>query len=312
MHVDPQRRSYLFGLTVFALLTVIWGYNWIAMKIGLMHAAPFDFAALRTTCGVITLFAVLIIMRRPLRPPSVPATLLLGLFQTTGFISFTTLALVTGGAGKTSVLVFTMPFWTLILSWPLLGEKIRGLQWLAIALALAGLLLIIEPWQLQGTPMSKILAVVGGICWAASIVVAKKLRARHSVDLIALTAWQMLFGTVPIVAIALLRSAPPIDWTPGFVVALGYAGFLGTSLGWLMWLFVLNRVPAGTAGLNALAIPVVAVVVAWIQLGERPGGVELLGMIAIAIALSIIAWIGMRETRARRAAAGSRQPDRLQ
>jgi drug/metabolite transporter (DMT)-like permease len=46
---------------------------------------------------------------------------------------FQTWALVEGGPGKTAVLIFTMPIWTLLLAWPILGERVRGKQWLAAA-----------------------------------------------------------------------------------------------------------------------------------------------------------------------------------
>ena len=47
------------------------------------------------------------------------------------------MALAGGGAGRTSVLVFTMPFWTMLMAWPVLHERVRGTQWLAVAFALS-------------------------------------------------------------------------------------------------------------------------------------------------------------------------------
>lgn len=295
--MTPERRAYLFALFVFVLLTLLWGYNWIAMKVALAHAAPFDFAALRVTLGIASLFLTMSVTGRSLRPQAVPGTLLLGLFQTTGFITCTTWALAAGGVGKTSVLVFAMPFWTLILSWLLLGERIRGLLWPAIGLALLGLVLILEPWALGGSFQSKLLAIAGGVMWASSVIVAKRLRRHYRVDVVSLTAWQMVFGSVPIYIIAWLQPSPPVDWTPEFIAAWLYAGLLGMSLGWLMWLFVLNRVPAGTASLNSLAIPVIAVVMAWLQLGETPGELELWGMLSIGCALALVSWVNMSRGR---------------
>ena len=78
------------------------------------------------------------------------AVVVTGFFQTTINFGSTTMALAGGGAGRTSVLVFTMPFWTLLLAWPVLGERVRGMQWVAIAFALAGLALVVEPWNWQG------------------------------------------------------------------------------------------------------------------------------------------------------------------
>ena len=62
----------------------------------------------------------------------------------------TTLALAGGGAGRTSVLVFTMPFWTLVIARIVLGERVRGAQWIAVALAFAGLTLVVAPWDWHG------------------------------------------------------------------------------------------------------------------------------------------------------------------
>lgn len=253
------------------------------------------FAMLRTLAGTITLFAVLIALRKPLRPQAVGGTILLGLLQTTGNLVLTSSALAVGGAGKVSVLCFTMPFWTLLLAWAFLDEKIRGLQWLAVVLALAGLTLILEPWRLHASFLSEILAVCGGISWAASAIVAKRLRARHDLQLLSLTAWQMLFGLIPLLVVAWTVPARPIEWSGYFLFSLAFAGVLATGLGWLLWLYVLANLPAGTASINALAIPAIAVLSAWFELGEIPSSPELLGMLLIAVALLLVSIIAMRQ-----------------
>src|SRR5665647_1958449 len=138
------------GAAALILLALIWGYNWVVMKIGLGYAQPFAFAALRTFLGALSLFLLLIVLRRSLRPQAVGFTIVIGLLQTTGFVGLLMWALQSGGAGKTSVLTYTMPFWLLLLAWAFLGERLRGTQWLAVGLALAGLLLVLSPWRLQG------------------------------------------------------------------------------------------------------------------------------------------------------------------
>ena len=55
-----------------------------------------------------------------------------GFFQTTVNMGSTTMAVADGGAGRAAVLVFTMPFWTVLLAWPVLGERVRGIQWIAV------------------------------------------------------------------------------------------------------------------------------------------------------------------------------------
>ncbi|MEI6450918.1 MAG: DMT family transporter, partial [Actinomycetes bacterium] len=138
-------RNRDLGAAALILLALIWGYNWVVMKIGLGYADPFAFAALRTFLGALSLFLLLIVLRRSLRPRAVGFTIVIGLLQTTGFVGLLIWALQSGGAGKTSVLTYTMPFWLLLLAWAFLGERLRGTQWLAVGLALAGLLLVLSP-----------------------------------------------------------------------------------------------------------------------------------------------------------------------
>lgn len=294
MPASTERRS---ALVIFAILSLIWGYNWIIMKFGLLYAGPFAFSAIRSVIATIFMFTVLLISRRPLKPVALGGTILLGLLQTAGFVGLVQFALVQGGAGKTSVLAFTMPFWTLLLAWALLGERLRPLQWVAVALAGVGLVLILQPWHMQTSALSKFLALTAGLSWAAGIVVAKRLRARHKVDLLSLTTWQLAIGTIPLVIIASLVPERSVEWSLDFLWVLLYASLLGTAIGWLMWLYVLDHLPAGTASLNALAIPVIAVLASWLQFGEKPESVEAVGMAVIATGLALMSGVALREQR---------------
>jgi drug/metabolite transporter (DMT)-like permease len=278
------------------LLAVIWGYNWVVMKIGLGYAQPFAFAALRTFLGATSLFLLLIVLRRSLRPQAVGFTILIGLLQTTGFIGLGMWALQSGGAGKTSVLTYTMPFWLLLLAWAFLGERLRGTQWLAVGLALPGLLLVLSPWRLQGA-VSSALALACAASWAASAIVVKTLEKRRDVDLLSLTTWQMLFGSLPLILIALLTARGGPTWSTPFIWAVAYNVLLGNALAWLLWLFALRRLTAGAAGLGTLATPVIGVAAAWLQLGERPTAGEAAGMGLIIAALAIVTVRGLLVAR---------------
>ncbi len=142
------------------LLALIWGYTWPVMKLMLDYAEPFPYAAMRTFLGGVGLVALLPLLRRPLRPRALLPTLLLGLLQTGGFLGLMTWALAGEGAGKTAILTYTMPFWLLLLAWLFLGERLRGFQWLAVGLALVGLVLVVAPWQFKEGP-SPFLAIGG-------------------------------------------------------------------------------------------------------------------------------------------------------
>jgi drug/metabolite transporter (DMT)-like permease len=281
-------------VVVMVLLIILWGYSWITSKIGLNYANPIDVVSLRLMLGILTLFAGLIWTGRPLRPQHWPALLTIGLIQTGAFLLLNTWALSEGGPGKTSVLVFTMPFWVLVFAWPMLHERIQGLQWVSVVLAIVGLLFVLEPWQMHTSLFSKTLAVIAGMCWAIGVVYAKRLHNQATVEPLSFTFWQMIVGLIPVLICQALLDRPPIVWSPVFIGVTIFNGVMATGIGWLAWIYVLHRLPAGTASLSSLGIPVIAIISSWIQLGEQPGRSELVGMLLIGVALALLSYLSIR------------------
>ena len=298
MNKTMAKSHHLDGPALSALgaLMLIWGYNWVVMKVALRYAAPFDFAALRTFfASLLLLLPVALLRRRALRPRRIRAVLMLGFLQTACFVGLVNTALVHGGAGKSSVLVYTMPFWVVVFAPLILREHFRRNQLPALLLAFVGLLLIIAPWQQRPELISSLLALGAGFMWALSVLVAKTIPVGDTWELLSLTGWQMLFGSVILIVIDQLVPSPPIHWTGAFIAALLYNIGPGNALAWFLWLFIVNRLPASVSGLNALAIPVVGVLAGWLQLGERPGLIESLGMLLVFAALVILAYSMRRQ-----------------
>jgi drug/metabolite transporter (DMT)-like permease len=289
--INPVVRA----VSALMLLAAIWGYNWVVMKRALDYIGPFQFAGLRTFLAALFLFGVLWLLKKPMKIGHLTQVVVIGLLQTSGFTGFIIWALVEGGAGKVAVLTYTMPFWVMMLAWPMLGEKLRGMQWLAALAAVSGLACILEPWHLHGSLVSNGLAVLAGVCWALAVILAKKLHHRApDMDLLTFTAWQMLLGSIPIALAGLLIAGPPIHWTAYLTGALAYNAIACNALAWLLWLYALQRLPAGVASMISLIIPVIGVIAAWIELHEVPSHLEMAGMLLIASALAIIAIHGMR------------------
>ena len=279
------------------VLSLIWGYTWVLAKQALAYAPPFAFAAERCVGGALSLFLVIKLMGRPLRLVAPGPTLAIGLAQVTGFMAFQTWALVEGGPGKTAVLIFTMPIWTLLMAWPMLGERVRGPQWLAAGGTLVGLMLIIEPWNMHTSLFSKFLGIMAAISWAIGTILIKRLRTRHEVDLLSLTAWQMVLGAVPLVILAVGVPERPTDWTVHYMGILAFMSIGSTALCWWLWIYILDRVPAWEASLSVLGTPVVAILSSRLLLDEAFTVPEISGIVLIGSGLALLSLLGWMASR---------------
>jgi drug/metabolite transporter (DMT)-like permease len=277
------RRQALIAL---ALMSLIWSFNWIVMKRALHYIGPLDFSALRTLFGTLLLFALLWWRGESRAPTPLRDTILIGLAQTAAFQLLVQFALVEGGAGKMALLAYTMPFWVIAFAWAMLGEKPTPRHWLFLAIAAAGLLLVMEPWRALGGLRSCALALAGGACWGLATVLTKRLFQRSAVSPLRLTAWQSLFGAIVVVLVALLVPERAIEWSTELIGAVVYNAVLGSAVAWALWLFVIERLPAGVAGVASLATPLLGVLFAWGLLGEVPDTDETIGIALIAVALA--------------------------
>jgi drug/metabolite transporter (DMT)-like permease len=291
-----MRPARYVPFLTLAVLALIWGYSWVPSKLGVANSSAFVFAALRTVPAGVIMVALLPVLRRPFPPKAWRLTAVVGVLQLCGFAGLTSAALVVGGAGHTAMLANTWQFWLLLMAWIFLGERIKGGQWVSVALGLVGLVLIIEPWALRGV-LSSLLALAGALCFAAGAVVVKVLRQRHTVDLFSFSAWQTLLGSLPLVVIALLVPGDGIQWNSTFISSVLYSALISTALGNLLWLFILNRMPANMAGIGTIGTPVVGVLASWIQLGEDLSGPEIAGMVLVVLALALLGFWGLRNAK---------------
>jgi len=281
----PQRAAWI-GLLI---LTIVWSLNWSVMKVAMRDSGPFTFSTMRYVIGTLVLFALLVLRRNSLKPTPWLPTILIGLTQTTAFQALAQWALVSGGAGKTALLAYTMPFWVVPLAWWWVNEKPGLKRWLCIAIAAAGFICVVEPWRPLGAPHSIALAILAGLAWAIATVLSKRLFQQcPDVTPLRLTAWQMLVGTVGLVILTLLTRERAVTWTGTYIAALLYNGLLSSGVCWVLWALVVQRLSANVAGLTSLAVPVAGVLFAWGLLHERPSGPEWIGIVLIGVALFVL------------------------
>lgn len=270
------------------LMASIWGFNWVALKLIVPDVSPFVLSAIRVAVATTVLFGVLVVLRRPLRSTPPWETFVAGMLQNGIFVILQNFALLAGAVGRTAVLVYTMPFWVVLIAPWALGEPITRPRALALGLGIVGIGCLLAPLDLHRAPTSKALALAIALIWASGVVYTKRLRSRVRFDTLTFTAWQMCY-TLPFLILGALvvpgAYFHPSAWT--FFPLLGSVAVGGTAIAFLLFMFVVSRLSAGTAGLSALLVPVISIVAAALVLGERPTTVEITGTLLILAGLAV-------------------------
>ena len=279
---------------VLAGLTLVWGFNWTALKVAITEIHPFTFRTICLGVGSGMLFAFLRAGGQRLAiPRSEWRRLALNAFFT---ITLWNMLVVFGLAlipsGRAAILAYTMPVWSIPLSFLVLGDRITGRKLLGLALGMAGMALLLaeELTNLAGAPLGALLVLGAATTWALGTVLQKKYPVRAPVA--ALTAWMMLIGGVPIYLAALafdsFTALAEVSLWPALAVAYNVL----FSFAWAHWAWIklATSVSVTTFSLAMLMTPVVGVFSGMVFLGERPGWLEFgaLGLVLASLATVVI------------------------
>jgi drug/metabolite transporter (DMT)-like permease len=305
MQSVPRARQ----LSLLVLTVLVWGYNWVPLKIAADAVDPWWLSAWRVGIGAVTLFVVLALSRRSLAPPPGRAFIGVGLTQVAGLVVFSTLALHVGGVGNTVALIFTMPLFTAIFAYVLLSERLSPARLVWLLVAAAGIAVVASGIRPGHELLAAIFALAGGASWALGNVLQR--RAAYRIDLLRLVAWQQLVAAIPLIGLALAFGRASTHLSVGVGVAAIFAGIVGSGIAWLWWGKSLSELPANTVALASFAIPLIAALSGWIQLGNVPPTTTLIGLGIVVCGLSgsvLSASAGsMRVATPERAVAATRQ-----
>ncbi|NPC55664.1 EamA family transporter [Caenimonas soli] len=279
----------------------IWGTNFVVIKWGLAEFDPFLFAALRfALCIVPWIFFI----PRPAVAWSRLAWfgVLLGAGQF-GLLFMAMRADVTPGLA--SLVMQSQVFFTIGLSMALQGERVTGPQYLALALAVAGISVI--GWQSLGsgqasvTPLGLVLLLCAAACWAIANLVARR---AGKVNALAFIVWSSPFSLPPLMLLALyfhgwpamadsLAHASISGWASALWQALG-----NTLFGFAMWNWLLARYPAATVAPMALLVPVFGMSASAWLLGEPLQAWKLAAAALVIAGLALNFYASQRPARA--------------
>jgi drug/metabolite transporter (DMT)-like permease len=269
------------GFLFLSITSIGWAANWPAIKILLREWPPLfsrgvaGVAAAILLAGVAAAFGEsLKVSRRQIVP------LLFAAFTNVfAWMGFSTMAMKYLTVSEGTLLVYTMPIWATLFAWPILGKRPSLRDIGALLLGLSGLVVLLsahgiafEPDKLIGIALalaSAILFALGGVMTKSPLPIAPT----------ALVAWQVGLGCFPMIFLGLLLEHPNFaaitanGWSVLAYMALGPMGIC-----YLAWFAALRRLPAATAAIGTLTVPIIGIIAAAIVLGEPLGIREALAM----------------------------------
>ena len=273
-------RARLF----LVLLILGWGVTWPMMRIALTEIPPFSMRVGNLAIGAVTLIALARLQGRSLKIPNGTTWLHIcaaSFFNIVGFSVFTPFAQLSAATSRVAIVVYTMPIWASLLARSILGERLDEVRAVALMLCATGMAVLIYPLTSLGIPTGIVLALGAAVSWAAGTVYLKW--ARLDGDPMALTIWQLVVGLVVILACVPLVEGSLHLWPAHTkpILALIFSGFVGTGISYFLWFDIVRRLPASTASLGILSVPVVGIVSSVVLLDEQPTIADIAGFALI-------------------------------
>jgi drug/metabolite transporter (DMT)-like permease len=276
------------------VLCLVWSSTWLAIKVGLYDLPPLSFVAIRFAVAIVALLAVSIGRERLL--PTRRSDFAVLAF--TGLLMFAiNYALLFWGelhvsSGLAAVIQASIPIFGMVLAhWMLPDEPLRWQRLAGALIAIVGVAIICA----RLLSFNGWLAFLGGLgitVGAASAAFsnvwlkARKIALAPSM----LAAWQMIFGTTPLLALAFIVDGNParLHWSERAIFCLLYLALIGSALTFILLYWLMPRMTVTKLQTISLITPPGAIALGWAWGGERLSAWSLLGAIFVLAGVAII------------------------
>ena len=269
------------------LVALIWGFAFVAIKIGLESFSPPQLTAMRFLIACLPVFFL------PRPAISWVALIGIGLFLFTGQFLLLFFGFVYGmPPGLASIVMQVQAFFTIMIAMAVLRDIPTGRQGIGIVVAFLGLVSIGFTVGGDLTYLGLGLTLGGALSWAVGNVMVKRF-GRADIDMLSLMAWLSLVPPLPALAISALIDEQPslatslagASW-PGIAAAL-YLGLISTTFAYAVWGHLLRQYSTALVAPFALLAPCTGVVSSMIVFGEQFDALRLIGMALILVGLAI-------------------------
>ena len=263
------------------LITFIWGYAWVIMKASLAYMGPFTFSSLRFLTGSITMIIIVVLLRLGVPPRRYWGHLaVIGFLQTAVVFLLVMFALRFVDAGKSSVLLYSMPMWSSLLAARFLGEKLTLSKIIGLVMGVIGLIVIVG-WDFinfnqPGVIISEILIIIAAIAWGISNVYYRNFV--NDLPQVQVSACQMLFGTLVIVLTTVIMEwQEPVIWNIQSIYYILFTGIFASAFCFTLWFVVMSEIDMATATISTMLVPVFGLILSQLIFAEKMTASVLLG-----------------------------------
>jgi drug/metabolite transporter (DMT)-like permease len=284
------------SLAVVAVMALVWGCNWPMLKIGVSEMQPLTFRLYNLPFIGLGMLLIARLQGDGLAIPRAlwPRVLLMALFNITAWNGFVLFGVQQMSAGRSAILAYTMPVWSVLLSVWWLKEPLDTRRKIGLGLGMAAMVLLLgdDLRAIERSPTGALLILAAAISWAFGTIMVRKWRGDLPQN--TLIGWMLLLGWVPIALLAPMLDPDPVGslFRLSFVgwTALLYNIFLAGLVSHWAWFRLARTLPVAVSSLSSLPVPVVGVISGMLVLGERPGVAELGALALVALALIALYW----------------------
>lgn len=302
-----SQRLSIEGILLLIGLAIGWGINWPIMKFIISEIPPLTFRAFCLFFGGLGILGLARVSGLSLALPKgyVKKLLWVCLLNIVGWNVMATYGLSLLPAGRSALLGYTMPIWTVLLSVWVLQDKFTLRIGCALLLGIGGIAALMSesliawfsgPFNLQ-LLVGALLMIAAAWSWGAGTVLMKLWQI--PLNTVVLTGWLLLLASLPIMVAAALVDGPP-QHLPSTLALWGvvYNVFFAFMFCYWAWVRLVTLVPVSVSSLSSLMTPLIGVISSIYLLGEEPGWPELSATILILGAVAVINFGGKKANTA--------------